>query len=217
MEIYKKLMKIQEELKSPKGQFNKFGGYKYRSCEDILESVKPLCAKNGALLIMRDEIVSMECREDYESSSVKIGKERRFYVKAIAILIDVETGDKVEVQAFAREEDSKKGMDSCQVTGSASSYARKYALNALFCIDDTKDSDYTNKGNATEGKKSEDKKEVGELIELAKENGFTVVNVKKVAMAAFNKFDLNELSNDQIAELKKRIETSGGKKNERRS
>lgn len=211
MEIYKKLMKIQEELKSPKGQFNEFGRYKYRSCEDILESVKPLCSKNGALLIMRDEIVSMECREGYESSSVKIGKERRFYVKAIAILIDVETGDKVEVQAFAREEGSKKGMDSCQVTGSASSYARKYALNALFCIDDTKDSDYTNRGNKNEENTQGKEKEIKELIELAKKKGFTISDVKKSAAGVFNKVNLNELSSGQIAELRKRLGRSGGK------
>lgn len=120
----KKLIEIQKELKAPKGQLNKFGGYKYRSCEDILEAVKPLCIKNGVQLTVSDELVL-------------IGE--RYYIKATAKVTDgTET---VEVNAFAREEENKKGMDASQITGTASSYARKYALNGLFCIDDTKDAD----------------------------------------------------------------------------
>lgn len=129
----KKLIEIQKELKAPKGQVNKFGGYKYRSCEDILEAVKPLCVKQGVQLTVSDELVL-------------IGE--RYYIKATAKVTDgTET---VEVNAFAREEESKKGMDASQITGTASSYARKYALNGLFCIDDTKDADtdeYTKKTN----------------------------------------------------------------------
>ena len=132
--ILKKLIAIQAELRTPKGQLNKFGGYKYRSCEDILEAVKPHLAKREAVLVVSDAVVQIESR---------------FYVEATATLYDVETGDSIEVKALAREEESKKGMDGSQITGAASSYARKYALNGLFAIDDTKDSDHTNVGDAT--------------------------------------------------------------------
>lgn len=118
------LKKIQQELKAPKGQYNNFGKYKYRSCEDILEAVKPLLAKNNAELTLSDEIV-------------QVGN--RIYVKAVATLNDG-TNEK-SVAAYARESEAKKGMDESQVTGTASSYARKYALNGLFLIDDTKDAD----------------------------------------------------------------------------
>lgn len=117
-----KLAKIQKELKAPKGQLNKFGGYNYRSCEDILEAVKPLL--DGAILTLQDEIIN-------------IGN--RFYVKATAIFTDGTYTH--SVTAMAREPETKKGMDESQITGMASSYARKYALNGLFCIDDTKDAD----------------------------------------------------------------------------
>lgn len=123
--IDKTLQAIQTELKAPKGQFNKFGNYKYRSCEDILEAVKPILAKYGATIIITDDI---EVRGD------------RYYVRATAVL---RVGDVVlgTTQAFAREPEEKKGMDSSQITGTASSYARKYALNGLLLIDDTKDED----------------------------------------------------------------------------
>lgn len=123
-EIKSILQKIQAELKAPKGQFNKFGNYKYRSCEDILEAVKPLLAKYGAVITLGDDLVYLE---------------GRFYVKATATMIS-ET-EKVCVSAFAREPEDKKGMDASQITGTASSYARKYALNGLLLIDDTKDED----------------------------------------------------------------------------
>ncbi len=126
--MYKKLSKIQSELKAPKSQFNNFGKYNYRNCEDILEAVKPLLAKEELVLNITDEIVL-------------IGD--RYYVKATATIYD--GNNKIETSAFAREADNKKGMDESQVTGAASSYARKYALNGLFCIDDTKDADTANK------------------------------------------------------------------------
>ena len=135
MNIYEKLMGIQQELKAPKGNFNSFGKYKYRSAEDILEAVKPLLAKYKTVLLISDEIKVVE--------NVG-GNTGRYYVEATVTLIDVEKGEKVSSRALAREEESKKGMDGSQVTGGASSYARKYALNGLFAIDDTKDSDYTN-------------------------------------------------------------------------
>lgn len=126
MNIYEKLMNIQSQLKAPRNQYNEFGNYNYRSCEDILEGVKPLLVANKATLILNDELI-------------QIGE--RYYIKAVAKLVDIEKGESIEAAALARESESKKGMDSAQITGSTSSYARKYALNGLFCIDDTKDSD----------------------------------------------------------------------------
>ena len=126
MNIYEKLAAIQQELIAPKNQFNKFGNYSYRSCEDILEGLKPCLKKVNAAVKISDEII-------------QIGD--RYYIKATANLIDCESGESISNTALAREEDSKKGMDSSQLTGSTSSYARKYALNGLFCIDDVKDAD----------------------------------------------------------------------------
>ena len=130
--VYEKLKNIQTELKAPKGQVNKFGGYKYRSCEDIMKAAKPVLAKYNCTVVIKDDV-------EY------IGD--RFYVKATATLTDVETGESIETTALAREPEMKKGSDESQITGAASSYARKYCLNGLFLIDDTKDADVTNKGN----------------------------------------------------------------------
>ena len=130
----KELISIQQELKAPKGQYNSFGKYHYRSCEDILEAVKPLLGKHNCILNISDQI---ELVGD------------RFYVKATATIINSE-GKSVTTTAFAREQESKAGMDMSQLTGSTSSYARKYALNGLFCIDDTKDADTMD--NTSEGK-----------------------------------------------------------------
>jgi hypothetical protein len=122
------LVKIQAELKVPKNQTNSFGKYKYRSAEDIIEAVKPILNKYGTALVVSDEVV-------------QVGE--RVYIKATATLLD-STDDHISVNGWAREEEVKKGMDAAQITGSASSYARKYALNGLFAIDDTKDADATN-------------------------------------------------------------------------
>lgn len=130
--VRERLAKIQAELNAPKNQYNKFGGYSYRSCEDIYNAVKPLLAKHGCTLTLSDEVVM-------------IGE--RYYVKATATLkgSDVQTaGQEITNTAYAREEDTKKGMDGSQITGASSSYARKYALNGLFLIDDVRDSDATN-------------------------------------------------------------------------
>lgn len=135
MNIHEKLLAVQQELKAPKGQYNSFGKYKYRSCEDILEAVKPILGKYKAALYISDAVNEIAGRH---------------YIEANATFVDCETGEMLTVRASAREEESKKGMDSSQVTGAASSYARKYALNGLLCIDDTKDSDATN----THGKES---------------------------------------------------------------
>ena len=132
MGIQEKLMNIQYELKCNKSQYNSFGRYAYRSSEDILEAVKPLLYKYKATLVINDDIVL-------------IGD--RFYVKATSKITDIETGECVESTAFAREDESQKGMSSAQVTGSVSSYARKYSMNALFAIDDNKDADSTNTHN----------------------------------------------------------------------
>ena len=127
--LRQKLCNIQTQLKAPKGQTNAFGGYRYRSAEDILEALKPLLREYGCSLIIQDEIVDIS---------------NRVYVKATANIVDNDTDAVLNASAFAREAEVKKGMDDAQITGSASSYARKYALNGLFCIDDTKDADATN-------------------------------------------------------------------------
>ena len=140
-----KLLLIQASLKAPKNQKNAFGNYNYRSCEDILEAVKPLLYDTQTTLTISDEMVEVWWR---------------VYVKATAILKDCETGDVIETNtAYAREEESKKWMDAAQITWASSSYARKYALNGLFCIDDVKDADATNTHWKETKKKSEPKEE----------------------------------------------------------
>ena len=137
----KELIMIQQGLKAPKGNYNSFGKYNYRSCEDILEAVKPLLSEQSCTLVITDDIMM-------------IGD--RFYVKATATLTNSE-GVKEVATAFAREQDVKSGMDSSQLTGATSSYARKYALNGLFCIDDTKDADTMD--NTAEGQHHPQKQE----------------------------------------------------------
>ena len=126
MSIYEKLLAIQQKLKVPKNQYNTFSNFYYRSCEDILESLKPLCNEQKTVLIICDEIA-------------EIGG--RIYVVASAKLHDIESSEFIECRGFAREDESQKGKDGAQITGSCSSYARKYALNGMFCIDDAKDAD----------------------------------------------------------------------------
>jgi len=126
--ISEKLLAIQTELKAPKGQRNTFGNYNYRSCEDILEAVKPLLKKHSCTLTISDELMQFESR---------------YYIRATVTLID--KTETISVSGYARETESRKGMDASQITGASSSYARKYALNGLFLIDDTKDADVTNK------------------------------------------------------------------------
>lgn len=142
MSIYAKLSVIQLNLIAPKNQYNSFGKYNYRSCEDILEGLKPCLQETKTAVTVNDEIV-------------QIGD--RYYVKATATLFDCETGERVSNTAYAREEESKKGMDASQVTGATSSYARKYALNGLFCIDDVKDAD--TRDNRQEEAKKQQKEE----------------------------------------------------------
>lgn len=178
MKIYETLAKVQKSLKAPKSQYNNFGKYAYRSCEDILEAAKPLCCDNGLVLSISDEVVD-------------IGG--RIYVKATASVHDA-NGDCISACGYAREPESKKGMDDSQITGAASSYARKYALNGLFCIDDTKDADATNthESNKKPAEALKEKASAAGIAEPAKEykccdcgkafTGFTTANgVKKSA------------------------------------
>lgn len=150
--IQAQLSGVQNNLVAPKDLFNKFGGYSYRSCETILEAVKPLLLQYNITLTISDEVVN-------------IGE--RYYVKATATVTNME-GQTISVSAYAREDQSLKGMNESQITGSTSSYARKYALNGLFCIDDTKDSDVTNKHGKEQPEAPKDKPVVDKPINKPK-------------------------------------------------
>lgn len=165
MNVKQKLYAIQQTLKAPKGQVNSFGNYKYRSAEDILEAVKPLLKDHECILTLSDDIVSYDGRN---------------YVRATAMLEDIHEGGEIVVTALAREAESKKGMDDSQVTGATSSYARKYALNGLFCIDDTKDPDtdeYTKKRQAAEGNDYATEQEKDALEEICAKHGLSVTDI----------------------------------------
>ena len=201
MNIYEKLMNIQKELKAPKGQYNDFGKYAYRSCEDILESVKPLLEKYKVTIILTDKLE-------------QIGE--RYYIRAKAILIDTETNNSIENTAYAREEETKKGMDGSQITGTSSSYARKYALNGLLLIDDTKDADTdefakeNNKGKTKEEPK-EKKITPGQLKVLSKL--YTGDNLVK--LLELNKIDkLEDMSMEKANEIILKLKKKGEEKNE---
>jgi len=151
-----KLLNIQADLKAPKNQYSEYGNYKYRSCEDILEAVKPLLKANKCALVISDEVV-------------QIGD--RYYIKATATLKDTESGAEIVNTAFAREEDSKRGMDASQITGTASSYARKYALNGLFLTDDTKDADTDEHAKQTGAEKPITPAQIKVLKKIAADQG----------------------------------------------
>lgn len=197
MNINEKLLKIQTELKAPKGQKNKFGNYMYRSCEDILEAVKPLLKENKVTLQLTDEIVFLG---------------DRYYIKATAVLKDTEEESKIENSAYARESETKKGMDDSQITGTASSYARKYALNGLFCIDDTKDADtneYKNQQKDTKITKTMEKA----LRELISNNNIANQRVLQV----LNDFGYEKLAQIKVEDLKDIQEELVGVLNDRNS
>ena len=137
MNIYEKLTEVQNELKAPKSKYNSFGKYNYRSCEDILEAVKPILKAKRLAMTVKDDVFN-------------IGD--RFYIMATVTVFDCESDEKVTTTAYAREDADKKGMDGSQITGSSSSYARKYALNGMFAIDDTKDADSWNTHDKDEKK-----------------------------------------------------------------
>ena len=186
MTIYEKLLNIQTELKVPKSQINDFGNYNYRSCEDILEAVKPFFKKEKCVLVINDEVQKIE---------------NRYYLKAVVTLIDVENGENIQASAFAREDETKKKMDGSQITGASSSYARKYALNGLFAIDDTKDSDATNqhdnKANNV-GQQSLNKQQIGEILKV---KGIGFDKVTEVIKVKFKKQKFDELTANEQQKL----------------
>ena len=169
MTVYKKLIKVQQELKAPKNQRNTFGNYNYRSCEDILEALKPILAKHDATVFISDKVVVKE--------------NNWAYIEATATFVDIETGESVSTTAFARETENKKGMDSSQITGSASSYARKYALNGLLLIDDTKDVDTDEHHRQTAGNNQK----------AFSKDDVTALRLDLVKVATATKKDVNEL------------------------
>lgn len=181
--IYEKLAKVQAELKAPKGQFNSFGKYHYRSQEDILEAVKPILSRQGMTINLTDDIVL-------------VGE--RYYVKSTATVSD--GTDTISVTAFAREPSEKKGMDESQITGTASSYARKYALNGLFAIDDTKDSDAEEQPKQTIEKREATplpKQPTNKLDEnLLKEASSLKIDLNKVA--TYLKKNVQDLTNEDL-------------------
>lgn len=199
MNIYQSLNYIQSNLKAPKGQFNSFGKYHYRSCEDILEGVKPHLQETKTCLVISDEIVT-------------IGEHN--YIKATATLYSAD-GGAVANSAFAKEPLEKKGMDPSQITGATSSYARKYALNGLFCIDDTKDADtdaYTAnttqtkaKGKAPETNTIREKRVKEEYLKsITQQMGIKQINPKLISEyinKTFKKKTSNELTEDELKAL----------------
>lgn len=183
--LQQKLIEIQAELKAPKSQFNKFGGYNYRNCEDILEAVKPLCAKHEIVPLLSDEIVM-------------IGD--RFYIKATAKVTDGK--EEIATTAFARESKDKKGMDESQITGSASSYARKYALNGLFCIDDTKDADFMDNSQSNKQQQPKPQQQPPKEAHVKGYDEFVALQkTKKVPPAEITKYIAAEFKKPRLALL----------------
>lgn len=187
MGVKQKLLLIQNELKAPKSQFNSFGKYSYRNCEDIMEALKPLCKKHNAVVTITDDIN-------------QVGE--RYYIKATVTIRDCDIDESLTVTAFAREEESKKGMDGSQVTGASSSYARKYALNGLFAIDDTKDAD---SGIDQSEPKQEPKKEPIKqktrtelILQLIKDSDITPKDIATKLKTEFNKSKVDELTQEQF-------------------
>ena len=199
MNIYEKLSAVQQELKAPKDKKNTYAGYNYRSAEGILEAVKPVLAKNGATICISDEIT--------ETSD-------RVYVKATATFLDLKDGAAVQVTAYAREAQEKKGLDVSQVTGTASSYARKYALNGLLLIDDTKDADTDEYAKQT-GKqplplKKEENAESEEMATEAQKKTIGIMaNKAGLKLEQILKKPINELTAEEgtrlIIALKKKL------------
>lgn len=207
--IFAALMAVQAELKAPKNQHNSFGKYDYRSAEDIIEAVKPLLKENGLFLNMSDEVVL-------------VGD--RYYIKATVKVVDVVTGESVQTSALAREAAQKKGMDESQVTGTASSYARKYALNGLFAIDDNRDADtdeyarqtsqsaagarsqrnaYPSKGSANDDLRS---KAMHSLTKEMQRVGASGEEVSALCGVKFGKTNSRDLSTGQLSQLAANLE-----------
>ena len=202
--VYFKLMKVQSKLKCEKSQYNKFGGYAYRSTSDILEAVKPLLSEVEAVIIVNDELKL-------------IGD--RYYVEATAMFLDCETGDSIVSRAIAREAEGQKGMSEAQVTGSSSSYARKYALNALLLIDDTKDDDFNNKHgkddninvNMTPVDKCISDKQLKRLYAIGSKAGHDKNIVDGVIKKTF-KCEAKDMTKEQYDNICERLEKKAGGK-----
>ncbi|WP_338953818.1 ERF family protein [Fusobacterium nucleatum] len=209
MNIYEKLLKAQVELKAPKGQYNNFGKYKYRSCEDILEALKPVLDKLKLTLFISDEIVDVGGSYKLEKKDETVETVGRKYVKATITLVNIEKPDEIiKTSALAREEETKKGMDGSQITGASSSYARKYALNGMFMIDDTKDSDSTNTHGKEEKIEDERKKEAIETINKLAD---TEEKTEKVfdMIAKFNKNSLLDCTPEELKKVYTEIKKKG--------
>lgn len=175
MTIHEKMMKIQTTLKAPKNLFNSFGNYKYRNAEGILEAVKPLLAENKLSMYISDDVQAVN---------------DRVYVKATVSIFDIETGESVMATASAREALNKKGMDDSQITGTASSYARKYALNGIFLLDDTKDADENQKERTARANKQEQEKNKEKLEQMK----ISLVKQKTLLdLCEDEKFDINKI------------------------
>lgn len=197
MTIYKKLINIQVELKCNKEQNNSFGGYKYRKAEDILLALKPLLKANDTTLLLNNEIVNVE---------------GRFYVKSTATLIDIETGDKVEATAYAREEETKAKMDGSQATGSSASYANKYALGNLFAICEVDDSDTTNthgkeaSNNTTKATGGISEAQIKRLNAIGYKAGINKEQILKVIKKEYGINEVKDLNKTQYDEICTRLE-----------
>ena len=206
--VLNKLFKIQQELKVPKNQRNTFGNYNFRNCEDIMEASKPICAKHNCLLTCSDELI-------------QVGD--RYYVKAIATIFDLDSGESVSTSACAREEETKKGMDASQITGASSSYARKYALNGLLQLDDNKDADTSEykKQQENDNRKSTTKK-VDKPVEMIEEGQITAIRIllkdhEELKNAVYKKLEItsskempNKLTKSQATSLIKQLKQKVG-------
>lgn len=187
LNIKEKLAKIQEELDVPKKQWNKFGEFWFRSCEDILEASKPVCKKYNTCLTLQDELVELN------------GK---VYIKGIATLFDYDSDKEIVNCAYARESEIKKGMDASQLTGTASSYARKYALNGLFCLDDTKDADTDEfKKTLSETEEKQEVKATSKQLQLIQELFKDDVENLKNIMNKYAKTKITELTVKEASEI----------------
>lgn len=193
--ILKKLLLIQQELKVPKNQFNSFGKYNYRSCEDILESARPIANKNNCVIVINDDIKEIN---------------GRYYVEATITLFDVESGEEISTKALAREAEPKSGMSESQLTGACSSYARKYALSAMFALDDEKDDDTRDNRQqskqinkpATKQKPIDEKtKHLSSVLSKMKTHNVSKQGILSVLKTNFNKTSSKDLTLQEVKEL----------------
>lgn len=211
MNIYEKLLKAQIELKAPKGQYNSFGKYKYRSCEDILEALKPVLEKLKLALFISDEIVEVSGSYKVSKKEETVESEGRKYVKAIITLVNIEKPDEqIKTSALAREEETKKGMDGSQITGTSSSYARKYALNGLFMIDDTKDNDTSDSKIERGNRAEEERKKVQEYLNsrpgmVEKLTEYLTGEKLEKTLNHFGVKEIDEMTDEQLQEAIKKI------------